>query len=945
MGEIGSIICCGTWPGLLRRVPYHMVSVNRMEYTRKNPARRSQTAIHAVLLFAFLAFILATTPVSADLGSPDQPYAVLVLNSYHPEFIWTKSQSDGIIQTLRDSGLNMDISVEYLDWKNHPDPQNLEYLARIYQNKYRDHPFDVILVTDDLALTFVIDHRGDVFGDVPVVFCGVNNFDQVPEAGRKNVTGKIQEMSPEKTIASIFMLFPSTESVTIFYEDTETGRGIADRIQRAAGTFSGRAEFTYITNITFEEMTAQARALPAGSAILSAITRDSTGRVMDHEDVAALLSREADVPVFALYDLMVGHGAIGGSVVSSAKESQIAGDMAVRILQGVPVESLPVDFHDATVYYFDQTGLDRFGVAADHLPAGSTVINRHLGILDEYFWEVVVAALIILILLTCIIILTINIRIRKHAEAELRQNIDKRIRAEQELRVSQERYHQLFESSPVSLFEEDLSACKKIFDELRTTGVDNFRAYFETHPASVQECAQHIRVLDVNDATIALMGAENKNELIASPNRIFTAEALETFSEELIRLAEGSLQFAGEFAQVTLKGQRISVILNLTVAPGYEKTLGRVLVSLLDITDRKIAEENLHQQYRFLQELMDTIPNPVFFRDTHGRYLGSNRAFAEMIGRTGEEITGKTIRDLWPEDLAAIYEEHDTALFASPGVQVFESNLRDRDGILRTVLFNKATFHGPEGKINGLIGVIVDITERKRTENGLHQATKKLNLLTQVTHTDIQNAIFSLAGYIDLVRRGCPDPGVQHYLDKQAIIVKSISELLIFARNYQDLGLRPPVWQNVKQVFILAISHIDISRIQRNLQVDRLAVYADPLLENAFFTLVENSLLHGNTVHEISLRYVQETESLTLIYEDDGEGVRPEMKERIFERRFEEKKGLGLYLTREILGITGISIHETGDFGRGARFEIIIPKGNFRFTNRDATGDDTRDSR
>ncbi len=916
-----------------------------MEYSKRESARKWQKNVQSVLVFTLLALTLTGIPSSAGSDSPNQEFAVLVLNSYHPEFIWTKSQSEGIINTLRDSGLDMSISVEYLDWKNHPDPENLEYLARIYQNKYRDHPFDVILVTDDLALTFVIDHRHDVFGDVPVVFCGVNNYDQVPEAGRKNVTGKIQEMSPEKTIASIFMLFPSTESVTIFYEDTETGRGIADRIHRAAGTFSGRAEFTYITNITFDEMIAQARALPPGSAILSAITRDSTGRVMDHEDVAALLSRESDVPVFALYDLMVGHGAIGGSVVSSAKESQIAGDRAVRILQGVPAESLPVDFHDATVYYFDQAELDRFGVTAGRLPAGSTVINRHPGILDEYYWEVVIGTIIILILLASVIILVINVRIRKQAEAELRQNIDKRILAEQELRVSRERYHQLFESSPVSLWEEDFSACKKLFDELRTNGVDDFRTYFAMNPGSVQECARRIRVLDVNDATIALMGAENKKELIASPARIFTAEALETFSEELIRLAEGAVQFTGESTQMTLKGRRISVILNLTVAPGYEKTLGRVLVSLLDITDRKIAEEELHHQYRFLQELMDTIPNPVFFRDTHGRYLGSNRAFAEMIGRKGEDIIGKTIRDLWPEDLASIYEEHDKTLFAHPGVQVFESVLRGRDGTLRTVLFNKATFHGPEGTVNGLIGVIVDITERKRTENGLHQATRKLNLLTQVTHTDIQNAIFSLAGYVDLVRRGCPDPGVQHYLDKQAIIVKSISELLLFAKNYQDLGLRPPVWQNVKQVFILAISHIDISGIQREIQVDGLAIYADPLLENAFFTLVENSLRHGNTVHAISLRYVQETESLTLIYEDDGDGVRPEMKEHIFERRFEEKKGLGLYLSREILGITGITIQETGDFGRGARFAIIIPKGNFRFMSHDATPYDTGDSR
>jgi K+-sensing histidine kinase KdpD len=119
---------------------------------------------------------------------------------------------------------------------------------------------------------------------------------------------------------------------------------------------------------------------------------------------------------------------------------------------------------------------------------------------------------------------------------------------------------------------------------------------------------------------------------------------------------------------------------------------------------------------------------------------------------------------------------------------------------------------------------------------------------------------------------------------------------------------------------------MDISKFSRKLDVEGLAIYADPLLEQVFFTLAENVVLHGKSATEIALSYHENSEGITLIFQDNGAGIPHGMKEKIFERRYEEKQGLGLFLVREILSITNITIRETGEPEKGARFEITVPQ-------------------
>ena len=141
-----------------------------------------------------------------------------------------------------------------------------------------------------------------------------------------------------------------------------------------------------------------------------------------------------------------------------------------------------------------------------------------------------------------------------------------------------------------------------------------------------------------------------------------------------------------------------------------------LLESFVDISARKVAEERLTNQMEFLASLLNAIPNPVFYKDLDGKYIGCNRAFEEFIGKPREEFMGKTAYDMAPLEIAGKYAQKDEELFRNPGIQVYDWKVPKADGTFRDVIFSKATFTDSHGKVAGLVGVIMDITERKQFE-------------------------------------------------------------------------------------------------------------------------------------------------------------------------------------------------------------------------------------
>jgi diguanylate cyclase (GGDEF)-like protein/PAS domain S-box-containing protein len=160
---------------------------------------------------------------------------------------------------------------------------------------------------------------------------------------------------------------------------------------------------------------------------------------------------------------------------------------------------------------------------------------------------------------------------------------------------------------------------------------------------------------------------------------------------------------------------RVEVFGTRTELDGRPAIIGMVI----DNTDRHRAELEVKENLHFIEQLIDAIPSPIFYKDEHGRYLGCNRAFEEYIGKSRREVIGKSVYELSPRDLAERYYAADRALFDNPGVQTYEAKVQSTNGERKDVVFYKATFNKSDGSLGGLVGVILDITERKRSEEAI----------------------------------------------------------------------------------------------------------------------------------------------------------------------------------------------------------------------------------
>ncbi|WP_128693853.1 ATP-binding protein [Methanoculleus taiwanensis] len=223
--------------------------------------------------------------------------------------------------------------------------------------------------------------------------------------------------------------------------------------------------------------------------------------------------------------------------------------------------------------------------------------------------------------------------------------------------------------------------------------------------------------------------------------------------------------------------------------------------------------------------------------------------------------------------------------------------------------------------------------KRVRAERALQKANNKLHLLSSMTRHDTLNKVMVLAGYLALVQESTHEESVRSLLSKMDRELDAVRKQILFTREYQQLGILSPVWQDAGAVFEKILREFDLRDVSKSSTVDGLLIYADPLFERVLYNLVDNSLRHGQTVTRISLDVAMQPSGPVLIYGDDGVGVPDKIKGQIFERGFGSNTGFGLFLTREILEITGIKIRETGVPGEGARFEMTLPPKGWRRGN------------
>jgi len=365
---------------------------------------------------------------------------------------------------------------------------------------------------------------------------------------------------------------------------------------------------------------------------------------------------------------------------------------------------------------------------------------------------------------------------------------------------------------------------------------------------------------------------------------------------------------------------------NYIVKPFNEREL---LASIEMALYRHAIDQRLRETMERYQAIVDNAAEGILVVSSGTRtILEANPALIQLLGYTGQELSGMNISDIivHPDEEGG---EWIGQIFSSEGWSG-EVQFRCHDGSLRDVELTSRIIHR-DGEPALSCVVAHDITERKLAENAVRQANTKLNLLSGITRHDINNQLVALRGYLALLEMKQYDPAFPAYLKNAKAAAERVAAMIRFTKEYESIGINAPLWQDCRTLVETAAQEIPAGSVTVKNDIPAATeVFADPLIIKVFYNLIENAVRYGGKITTIRFSVQESRINPRIICEDDGDGIPVEAKEKIFVRGFGKNTGLGLFLSREILSITGITIHETGEPGVGARFEIQVPASSFR---------------
>ena len=397
-----------------------------------------------------------------------------------------------------------------------------------------------------------------------------------------------------------------------------------------------------------------------------------------------------------------------------------------------------------------------------------------------------------------------------------------------------------------------------------------------------------------------------------------------------------------------------------------------------ELASREQALRISEEHYR---QIVDTANEGIWSVDEELRATFVNPRLTEMLGYSPAEILGKPIGDFMHVGEMSDHAEKIRLRRTGAG-SVYERQFCKKDGAPLWCLVSATPLLDAGGMFRGSFAMLTDITARKiarqqlmqknqelnaaneqmaaafeelksteesllvqnrelelqretvrRSEQALQIANRKLNLMSGLTRHDVVNQLMALNGYMELSAEFAQDPKLHQMIKKEQTIVEMIHQQILFTKEYEDMGVNAPVWQNLRTTVMSAAAGLDLTGIHLSVMSDNLEIYADQLLIKGFYNLMDNTLRYGKTVSEITISCKENEGGLIIAYTDNGVGIDADARPHLFKRGFGKQTGLGLFFTREVLGITGLSITEAGIPGKGVRFEIAVPKGEYRIPN------------
>jgi two-component system, cell cycle sensor histidine kinase and response regulator CckA len=497
-------------------------------------------------LWSALLFFLTFFTLSQSWASDPN---IVIINSYHYGQEWAHAELTGFMEVLHSKYPQSRPPVEYLDTNRFGSKKSLQKVAAFLIDKYAGKKTDLVIALDNPALNLVLDNRGKLFPEAPIVFAGINDYRPEMLRGRDKITGIAEVADNKGSIEIILKINPQTRHILILNDNTITGKALHRDLEPFLGLFNGNPEISFYYPATFEEAREKINSLSEGTAVLIAsLVADSSGKTLPTPESTLMMTSENRIPVYAMRESRLGHGIVGGMLLSGTEHGRRAGQIALRVLAGEDPSSIPVETSAHSIPMFDYKVMERLGIPLDRLPAGSIVINRQLSFFEAHKTPILYALGIIVILSIAIFVLLINIMRRRQAEKQL---------------LDLSRYTSaLFEDARDALFVADPE-----------TGI----------------------ILDANRAAQKLL-KKPKSDLIGMHQTGLHTPENSAKSVETFRQQSQGLAIISETDIINSEGGKIPVEISpsLIELPGGKRVL---LGSFRDISDRnKLQEQLLHSQ-------------------------------------------------------------------------------------------------------------------------------------------------------------------------------------------------------------------------------------------------------------------------------------------------------------------------------------------------------------
>ncbi len=456
--------------------------------------------------------------------------------------------------------------------------------------------------------------------------------------------------------------------------------------------------------------------------------------------------------------------------------------------------------------------------------------------------------------------------------------------------------------------------------------------------------------INVVNPAYALMHGYHPEEIQDVPFKSLFSPSLQLSFPDFLKKAglQGHMVFEAE--HIRRDGTIFPTLNDLTVIRGDDDQVRYWILNVQDITEHRLAwkilmeSESLRESHRQLKDVISRLPDATFVIDKDGWVILWNAAMENLTKIPADTIIGRgqheysipfygtkrpilidyvVNRDLDPASLYHEMVRHGDTIST-------EEYLADTVNGPMYLSSVASPLYDSDGKVIGAIESIRDISARKRAEDALIKTNEKLNLLSSITRHDIRNRITVFFGVLPILKKMGSDPDFSGMIDLLERAATAIHDQIEFTRDYQDMGVHAPEWADAGRI----LDNVSDPGVSTGITIENhlhgLFIYADPLLERVFYNLIDNASRHGEKVSRIKASFSIHNSAVVVSFEDNGSGIPPDLKDRIFERGYGKNTGLGLFLVRQILSITSISINETGIFGMGARFEMTIPEGSYR---------------